>query len=212
MPTRPYRSPLRESQARATRQAVVEAARDLFVEQGWSATTIDAVAERAGVSRRTVFTAVGGKTALLKLALDWALVGDDEPVPMADRPVIAEMAAEQDPAALVDRWARFIADIEERAAPLAAVLDVAADVDPQAAAVRDQSERNRSGGAWGFVERLQAIGGLRAGLTPERAAATAQLLMDPAVHRTLVGVHGWSREDYVGWVVEVATATLLPQP
>ncbi len=211
MSTRPYRSPLRESQARATRQAVVEAARDLFIERGWSATTIESVADRAGVSRRTVFTAVGGKTALLKVALDWALVGDDEPVPMADRPAIAEMAAEQEPAALVARWARFLADIEERAAPLAAVLDVAADVDPEAAAVREQSERNRAGGARSFVERLEAIGGLRAGLTPDRAAATAQLVMDPAVHRTLVGEHGWPREDYVGWVVEVVTAMLLPR-
>ena len=210
MPTRPYRSPLRESQARATRQAVVDAARDLFVEQGWSATTIEAVAGRAGVSRRTVFTAVGGKAALLKVALDWALVGDDEPVPMAERPVIAEMAAEEDPAALVARWARFIADIEQRAAPLAAVLDVAADVDPQAATVREESERNRVGGARAFVERLEAIGGLRAGVTVERATATAHLLMDPAVHRTLVGDHDWSKDDYVAWIVEVATATLLP--
>ena len=72
---RPYRSTLREEQARATRRAVVGAARDLFVELGWSRTTIDAVAARAGVSRKTVFTSVGGKAALLKLALDWALVG-----------------------------------------------------------------------------------------------------------------------------------------
>ena len=74
---RPYRSRLREEQARATRRAIVTAAHDLFGEVGWSRTTIDAVAERAGVSRKTVFTAVGGKSALLNLALDWALVGDD---------------------------------------------------------------------------------------------------------------------------------------
>ena len=80
---RPYHSTLREDQARATRRAVVSAARDHSVELGWSRTTIDAVAARAGVSRKTVFTAVGGKAALLKLALDWALVGDDDPVPMS---------------------------------------------------------------------------------------------------------------------------------
>src|SRR4051812_39945471 len=63
---RPYRSTLRADQARTTRRAIVGAARDLFVELGWSRTMIDLVAARAGVSRKTVFTAVGGKAALLK--------------------------------------------------------------------------------------------------------------------------------------------------
>src|SRR3954452_25023392 len=103
---RPYHSTLRADQARATRRAVVSAARDLFVELGWSRTTIDAVAARAGVSRKTVFTAVGGKAALLKLALDWALVGDDEPVALSGRQVISEMEQLTDPRALVARWAR----------------------------------------------------------------------------------------------------------
>lgn len=206
---RPYRSALREEQARATRRAVVEAARDLFVELGWSQTTIDAVAERAGVSRRTVFTAVGGKAALLKLALDWALVGDDEPVPMLERPVVAEMERMTDPHALVARWARFVAELEERAAPLAHVLAVAADVDPEAAEVHATSERNRVGGAWSFVSRLETIGGLRPGLTTERAVAAALVLMDPAVHRTLVVEHGWSREEYAAWIERSAVAELV---
>src|SRR3954447_15015051 len=119
---RAYHSTLREDQARATRRAVVSAARELFVDLGWSRTTIDAVAARAGVSRKTVFTSVGGKAALLKLALDWALVGDDEPVPMSERQAIAEMDRLTDPRALVTRWAHFVAELEERAAPLATVL------------------------------------------------------------------------------------------
>src|SRR5215218_8484840 len=131
---RPYRSTLRDSQARATRRAVVDAGRDLFVELGWSGTTIDAVAARAGVSR---------KAALLKLALDWALVGDDEPVALEERQVLAEMEQQTDPRALVARWAGFVAELEERAAPLAAVLVVAADADPEAAGVHAVSERNR---------------------------------------------------------------------
>ena len=206
---RPYRSTLRAEQARATRRAVVDAAHDLFVELGWSRTTIDAVAARAEVSRKTVFTSVGGKAALLKLALDWALVGDDEPVPMAERPVIAEMERLTDPRALVGRWARFVAELEERAAPLAAVLTVAADADPEAAAVHAESERNRLGGAAAFVARLAAIDGLRPGLTTERAVATALVLMDPAVCRTLVREHGWTRDEYAAWIERAALAELL---
>ena len=208
-PSRPYRSTLREEQARATQRAVVSAARDLFVEVGWSRTTIDAVAARAGVSRRTVFTSVGGKAALLKLALDWALVGDDEPVPMSERPVIAEMERMTDPHALVARWAEFVAELEERAAPLADVLVVAADVDPEAAAVHADSERNRLGGAAAIVARLAAIGGLRPDLTTERAVAATLVVMDPAVHRTLVREHGWTRPEYAGWIERTAVAELL---
>ncbi len=206
---RPYRSPLREDQARATRRAVVGAARDLFVELGWSGTTIDAVAARAGVSRKTVFSSVGGKAALLKLALDWALVGDDEPIPMSGRQVIADMEQLTDPRALVARWARFVAELEERAAPLADVLVVAADADPLAADVHAASERNRRGGAGHFVARLDTIGGLRPGLTPERAVATALVLMDPAVHRTLVRDHSWTGAEYAGWIERAALAELV---
>ncbi len=208
-PRRPYRSTLREEHARATQRAVVSAARDLFVEVGWSQTTIDAVAVRAEVSRRTVFTSVGGKAALLKLALDWALVGDDEPVPLSERPVIAEMERLTDPRALVARWAQFVAELEERAAPLAAVLVVAADIDPVAAAVHAESERNRLGGAAFIVARLAAIGGLRPDLTTERAVAATLVLMDPAVHRTLVREHGWTRPEYANWIERTATGELL---
>ena len=206
---RPYRSSLREDQARATRRSVVEAARDLFLEVGWSRTTIDAVAQRAGVSRKTVFTAVGGKAVLIKLALDWALVGDDEPVPMADRPEVADLEAQTEPVELVRRWARFNVAIGMRAGPLADVLAVAADVDPEAAQVHATSERNRLSGAEAFVHRLHAIGGLRPDLTVQDAVPTALVLMDPSIPRTLVREHGWTQEEYTAWVERIALAELV---
>ncbi len=206
---RPYRSTLRADQARATRRAVVSAARDLFVEVGWSRTTIDAVAARAGVSRKTVFTAVGSKAALLKVALDWALVGDDEPVPLSERQIIVELEQLTEPHELIARWAQFVAALEERAAPLADVLAVAADGDPEAADVHAASERNRLRGAEFIVARLTATDGLRPGLTTERAVAAALVLMDPAVHRTLVREHGWSRTEYADWIGRTAATELL---
>src|SRR3954449_7543540 len=206
---RPYHSRLRADQARATRRAVVSAARDLFVELGWSRTTIDLVAARAGVSRKTVFTAVGGKAALGKLALDWALVGDDAPVPLSGRQVIVELEQLTEPRELIARWAQFVAELEERAAPLAHVLAVAADADPEAADVHAASERSRLGGAEFLVRRLTETGGLRPGLTIERAVAAALVLMDPAVHRTLVSEHGWTRSDYADWMARAAVAELL---
>ena len=127
---RPYRSKLRDEQAAATRRRIVAAGRDLFVERGYGATTIDALAERAGVSRKTVFTAVGGKAAVLKLAFDWTLAGDDEPVPIAARPQVRRMMQGTDPAVLLAEWMAMNAAIAGRLAMLYHVLVIAADTDP----------------------------------------------------------------------------------
>ena len=82
---RGYDSPLRRRQAHATRSAVLAAARELFLEQGYGATTVEQVAARAGVSKPTVFTAVGNKQTLLKVVRDVAMAGDDEPVTINER-------------------------------------------------------------------------------------------------------------------------------
>jgi AcrR family transcriptional regulator len=94
---RVYSSELRAAQARATRRVIVDAAARLFVQEGFGQTTVDAIAEEAGVSRKTIFAAVGGKVELLKLALDWAITGDDEPIAMSDRPEVGRLASTPKP-------------------------------------------------------------------------------------------------------------------
>ncbi len=207
-PRRSYRSGLRDEQARGTARRVVEAGRALFVERGYAATTIDAIADRAGVSRKTVFNAVGGKPALLKLAWDWALVGDDEPVPMAQRPEVQALMAETDPDALVARWARFDAAISARLALLYPVLQIAADGDPDVAALNRQSEDNRLGGARALVEALGELGGLRPGLRRQRATEVVATLMDPVAYRRLVHDAGWTFDEYADHLERMVTAAI----
>jgi AcrR family transcriptional regulator len=189
----------------------VDAGAALFVEHGFGGTTVDAIAERAGVSRKTVFTSVGGKVGLLKLAIDWALVGDDEPVAMADRPAVQAMMRQTDPALVVGMWAHHVTDVAGRLALLHPVLMSAADVDEDAAALNATSERNRLGGARGFVEQLKGLEALRPDLTIERAAAMAALLMDPLGYRRLVLDGGWTQEEYADWVARLAAASFLPE-
>src|ERR1700761_1011261 len=110
-PPKRYTSQVRDEQARRTRRAIVTAAHDLFLAQGYAATTIDGIAEAAHVSRRTVFNSVGGKVALLKLALDWAIVGDDEPIALADRPAIKAILAESDPRKALMLWVQAVTDV-----------------------------------------------------------------------------------------------------
>jgi TetR/AcrR family transcriptional regulator, regulator of autoinduction and epiphytic fitness len=208
-PAKRYVSEVRDEQARRTRRAIVAAARGLFLAQGYAATTIDAIAEAAHVSRRTVFNAVGGKVALLKLALDWAIVGDDEPVAMADRPAVAVIQAERDPQQALALWVRTISDAAARTAPIGAVLYAAADGDPDAADLLAESARGRMFGARAFVAHLAALDGLAAGISEQQAADVCWALMDGHLYRLLVGERGWTTSEYERWLTAALGATLL---
>ena len=206
---RPYRSALRDEQARATRRRIVEAGAALFVESGYVPATIDAIAERAGVSRRTVFTSVGAKAAVLKLAFDWTLAGDEVPVAIADRPEVQRMMRGENPAELLAAWMAMNAAINRRLATLYHVLVVAADADPDAAALLATTDGQRAEGARAVVGRVADLGGLRPDLDPEQAAAIADVLIDPTHHQRLVGTWGWTFETYVRHLQRMAVALLL---
>jgi AcrR family transcriptional regulator len=204
-----YTSEVRDEQARRTRRAIVAAAHDLFVSQGYSATTIDGIAAAAHVSRRTVFNSAGGKAALLKLALDWAIAGDDEPVAMADRPGVKAIQAEPDPRRALALWVRMVVEVAARIAPIGEVLAAAADVDPAAAELLAEASRNRLLGATFFVRYLASLDGLAAGLTEQRGAELCWALMDGHLYRLLVAQRGWSVEDFTRWLSDSLAAALL---
>lgn len=208
-PRRPYVSNLRQAQAESTRRSIVLAAAALFVELGYSATTITGVAERAGVSRRTVFSAVGGKPALLKLAWDWAVAGDDRPVVMADRSSVKAMLAESDPQRLVHMWVVFVTEVAIRSAAMWRVLEVAADTDADVAELRDTVDRQRHGGAQSFIDHLAAQGGLRSNVTRAQAADWCCAHMTSALYRDLVLQRGWPLARYRQWLNHTISAALL---
>ena len=208
-PAKRYVSEVRDEQARRTRRAIVTAARDLFLAQGYAATTIDAIAEAAHVSRRTVFNSVGGKVVLLKLALDWAIVGDDEPVAMADRPAVRAIQAERDPRKALTLWVRTITDVAARVAPIAAVLYAAADGDPDAAEMLAESARGRMFGARAFVAHLASLDALAAEVSEQQAADLCWALMDGHLYRLLVGQRGWTTAEFERWLSAGLAATLL---
>jgi AcrR family transcriptional regulator len=207
--TRPYRSPVREEQARRTRRRIVDAAAELFVERGYAATTIDAIAERAGVGRKTVFNAVGGKAALLKLAFDWTLAGDDEPVAIADRPEVRRMFEHDDPHRVLEEWIAMNAHIARRLAALHHVLAAAADSDPDAAALLATTDKQRIDGATSLMTRIDELGGLRDDLDIARAAAIVDVLIDPMPYRRLVDTRKWSFDDYVAELQRLAAVSIL---
>src|SRR5437660_827440 len=127
---RQYQSTLRGMQARSTRETVIAAAARLFTERGYAATSIEEIAAAAGVSRATVFTSVGGKAKLLKTALDVAIVGDDEPVALPDRPRSKAIRAEPDPRKYLALYAELVTEMDGRMAAIHEAARGAAGLDP----------------------------------------------------------------------------------
>jgi AcrR family transcriptional regulator len=209
---RRYTSEIRDEQARRTRRAIVTAARELFLAQGYAATTIDAIAQAAHVSRRTVFNSVGGKATLLKLAYEWAIVGDDEPVPLADRPAVKAIQAEPDPRKALALWAQTVARIAARVAPISEVLTAAADADPDAAQLVADASRDRMSGATAFVRYLASVDGLAPGITQQHAADLCWALMDGHLYRRLITQRGWTTTDFTQWLSSIVAASLLRTP
>jgi AcrR family transcriptional regulator len=206
---RDYRSTVRTEQARATRRAIVAAASRLFVENGYGATTIDAVATAAGVSRKTVFTAVGGKLDLLKIAMDWAVAGDDLPVALADRDTLRELLEHSDPTVLLIGWSRLQAEIGARVAALVQALEVAAGTDGDAKDLLAQVQEQRLDGARKIVKRLRTLGALTVDLTVQEAVDLAWLATDAALFDRLVRVRGWSTSRFGEWLGENLCRQLL---
>jgi AcrR family transcriptional regulator len=206
---RGYQSDLRAAQTRLTRRAVVDAATDLFVRRGYSATTIDAVAEAAGVSRKTVFNAVGGKMALLRLAYDWSIVGDDEPVPMSERPQVKKVHTITDPVAAVRNWVEMVIEVAQRVTPIYRVIEAAADAEPEAAALLATAQAERLVGARHSVDRIAELGGLPPGMSREEGAEVLWAQTDGALYRRLVEDRGWPVERFREWLTDAVVAVLL---
>jgi AcrR family transcriptional regulator len=206
---RPYQSTLRGAQAQSTREAVIAAASRLFAERGYAATSIEEIAAAAGVSRATVFTSVGGKAKLLKTALDVAIVGDDEPIALPERPRSKAIRAEPDPRKYLALYAELVTEIDGRMAGIHEAVRGAAGVDPDARALWDTHLAQHRQGAANVIGDLTRKGGIRPGLDAESAADIVWLL-GPGAYHMLVHRRGWSPERFQGWLTETFISQLLP--
>jgi len=206
---RDYRSELRATQAQETRRSIVAAASRLFVENGYGATTIDAVAEAAGVSRKTVFTAVGGKLDLLKLALDWAVAGDDQAVALSDRATIRRLMDRRNPREVLNGLAGLFVEIGTRVGPLYGALEVAAGMDPAARDLAEESQQHRLDDARKVIRRLRNLNALTTHITHQEAVDMVWLAMDPALFDRLVRVRGWPTSRFEDWLADTLCRQLL---
>lgn len=209
-PRKRYSSPLRERQAATTRRAVLDAARDLFTSQGYAATTIDQIADRAGVSKPTVFSAVGNKQTVLRTVRDIALAGDDAPVAVGERPHVKRIIDEPEQRRATELLAQHLTDVASRYADIFEVLRAAAHTgEVELRELWETEERERLHGARFWIDTLTRKGQLRKGVTTDTAVDIMWWLMAPDHYHRLVDGRGWRKEKYRDWLASSIARLLL---
>ncbi|HEY5186865.1 MAG TPA: helix-turn-helix domain-containing protein [Actinomycetes bacterium] len=193
---RRYRSPHRAQQAERTRAAVVAAATRLFTANGWAATGMRDVAREAGVATETVYAHFSSKTGLLQRAMDVAVVGDDAPVALAERPEFAALA-QGSRADRIAAAAMLLTEVNHRTSGFAKVLREAAPTDAVIAemlrAARERIRVDIAAGAAAVMGRKPT----------RRERDSLWALLSIEVYLLLVEESGWSLKQYRAWVAEV---------
>ena len=207
---RPHEDQRGQARTRLARRAVVEAARALFLERGYAATTIDAISDRSDVPPATIYRLFSSKLGILTGLLDVSIAGDDEALSVQDQPRVAALFAEPDPEKLLAGFARINVAINSRSGPIYRILVSAAASDPEAAALHAEYQRQRDQGQGQIARALAHAGSLGPGLRERDAADIIHALMSPDVYRLLVTERGWAPERYERWLAATLINQLLP--
>jgi AcrR family transcriptional regulator len=209
---RRYDNSRRRAQARDTRLRILEAAKALFIEHGYPATTLEAIADTADTSLPTLYRLFSSKRALLKGVLDISFGGDDQPIAFGDRPEVQAALAQTDPEALIRAFARIGRDFMQRSSAIMYVLATAAQVDADAAQLMEEIRLQRHTGQSRIVAALSARGALDPSLGFSEAVDTAYLALSPDAHRILTVERGWTADQYEQWLVRALRVLLRPEP
>ena len=195
----------------ATRQRVAEAAAKLFVERGYPATTLQAIADAAGVHVQTIYQAFGTKVAVLAEAAAVLVAGPDtDPAtPPPERAWVTELFAEPDPSRQLALYAKDMRAVSERYMGLLDVMRVTAAADPDAGSFLAEAERGRYAGPEHIAAALAERGVLGDGLTAQRAADIMYAVTTYDVFRSLISDRGWSGQDAEDWVARSLSTLLL---
>jgi AcrR family transcriptional regulator len=204
---RTYSSARREAQARETHRCILDAAHDLFIATGYAATTVQAIADRAGVALQTVYAVFGNKRELLRQLIERRVTGDDEPSLVTERAATLAIADEPDARRRAELDAAVSRAITERIAPIARVAAEAAASDPELAAMMEAVKAVRR-------QEMVASTGILAGpdglhMDEDEAAATLYVLYSPQVADMLMGDYGWSAQRYEEWLARMIFKALL---
>lgn len=198
-------------QAHATRQRITAAASELFVRDGFLTTTMAGIAGEAGVAVQTLYLAFGNKTAILRAAVDHAIGGDDEPIPVLERPWWQEMTDEPDGPRALTVFINSSGEIIRRLSPLYQVVRAAA-ADPEVGEILDRNKHERHAGFAAVVDQLSRKPGFSKTLSVDDATGVLYAVQSEESYALLVEEHGWGFKIWRDWALRTVTAELFPKP
>ena len=201
----------RAERSRRTHQKIVAAARELFVAQGYGATSLQEVADRAGVAVQTVYFVFRNKRTLFKDVVDTSIAGDTEPVATMDREWFRTACAQPTAAGQLRAHVHATRDILGRVAPIMALITAAAATDPGIAAQWDGPDPRytvQHAAARALVGKPDA----RPGLTADIAADLLFGLLSPQLYLIFVSDRNWSPETWEEWACNALTSQLCADP
>ena len=202
-------SPRRREQAAATRRDILEAALRLFERQGYSATSMAAVAAEAGVALKTVYLAFETKRGVLIALWHLLLRGDEAPVPVGERPWYREVIDEPDPEAAVAAERAKLAKRQGASRRALPILQNAAPADPEIGALWNRIQSEFYDNQRTIVESLDQKQALAPSLDVDRATDIVWTLSHPSVYQLLVVDRGWSADEYEAWLGDAFCRELL---
>jgi AcrR family transcriptional regulator len=188
---------------------VVEAARTLFLERGYGATTIEAISGLSDVPPATVYRLFSSKRGILKALLDISIAGDDDATPIAQRPNVRALLGDPDPRIVLAGFVGFSAQVNARTSAIYRILVSAAAADADAASLLDDLTRQRQQGQGRIARSLARAGALRPNLRERDAADIIHALLSPEVYGLLVVDRRWSSERYEAWMTDLLAGELL---
>jgi AcrR family transcriptional regulator len=167
------------------------------------------VAEAARVSVQSVYWSFHTKATLLSRAIDYAVMGEEEPRPPEQQPWYVAMVAEPELMPALRHLVTGVGELTRRVAPLDRAARVAADADADAREVIDTHERWRADGNRKVLEQLQLKAALAPGVAFDRATDLLLLFLGVDVYRALVDGRGWSHDGWVEWTISTVGRELF---
>ena len=207
---RPYDASRRREQARARRLAVVEAAGELFERDGFRPTTITAIAGHAGVSAESIYKSFGTKAALAKAVFDLVIAGDDEPVPVAERPAALAMQDEPDVRRKIAMFAEGLAHRQARSARVQILIRDGRHVDDSLAPIWAKLTDEGLAGMTMLGRHLLQTGQLRDGIGLDEVRDVLWNYLAIDAYERLVLTQGWPLDRYSHWLSHAITSALCP--
>ena len=207
--TRRYHSPRRAEQAAQTRHAVLAAARELFVANGYAATTVAQIAHEARVAVDTVYATVGRKPTLLREVLETAISGTDEAVPAEERDYVAQARAATTARGKIAAYVAGLVGVQSRLAPVFLALRDAAGSDTESAALWKEIAERRARNMRRFAADLRGTGELRSDLTDDDVADIVWSMNGTEYWVLLTGERGWSAQRFAAYLIDAWSRLLL---